>query len=124
MKYQTYAAPVVRISLSFLFLWFGISQINNPLIFAGYAPAFLSQLPISLQNFLFFNGVAEVLLSIVLLVGVYTRIVAAVLFLHLIGIALGIGYNDIAIRDWALALVTLSVALHGPDQYCWESRKK
>ena len=37
-KYQKYAPLVLRIGLSLVFLWFGISQLVNPESFLGYVP--------------------------------------------------------------------------------------
>ena len=42
--------------------------------------------------------------------------------LHVLGIAIGIGYNDIAIRDYALAIASFAVFLNGADKYCLDKK--
>ena len=55
------------------------------------------------------NGIFEIVFGILLIAGLFTRLVSLFLGLHLIGIMLGLGYNDIAVRDFGLALATLSL---------------
>ena len=37
-------------------------------------------------------------------------------------IAAGLGYNDIAVRDYGLALITFSVVLGGSDVWCLDKK--
>ena len=89
----------------------------------GYLPDFLLAKDYA-QSLVVANGVFEVLFGLALAFGVFTRIVAAVLSLHLFVIAFGFGYNDIFIRDIGLALATLSIALGGNDTWCLERKYK
>lgn len=132
--YKQYAPILLRIGLSIVFLWFGIHQIINPESFLGYVPALfdthpntmmhehplqsLHTLPITPHILIMGNGFFETILGILLITGIFIRVVALLLSLHLVGIMVSLGYNDIAVRDFGLFLATLSVALHGPDQWC------
>ena len=136
-KYKGYAPSIVRIGVSLVFLWFGISQLINPESFLGYLPQWfyshpldmmhehslqmLHSLPLKPHFVIMSNGVFETLFGTLLLLGVLTRISALLLALHLIGIIIGIGYNDIAVRDFGLMILTFSVFLNGSDKFCLEN---
>jgi len=122
-----------------VFLWFGISQLVNPESFMGYMPQwifphepamqhshsmqFMHNIPHPGAHFtIMANGVFETLFGLLLLLGLFTRLSALLLSLHLFGIMLSLGYNDIAVRDFGLALAALSVALNGKDKYCMDNK--
>jgi len=118
-KYSIYAPALVRISLSLVFLWFGVNQLIDAETFIGYVPDFLGDYA---SMVVFLNGIFETFFGLLLIVGYYTRFVAAVLAFHLLSIATGLGYNDIAIRDYGLVLITFSIALGGADIWSLDKR--
>jgi uncharacterized membrane protein YphA (DoxX/SURF4 family) len=89
----------------------------------GYLPDFLLSLDYA-DKIVMLNGFFELIFGILLIVGYFTKWVALILSLHLFSITLSLGYNDIAIRDFGLALVTLSIFLGGADKWCLDMRKK
>jgi uncharacterized membrane protein YphA (DoxX/SURF4 family) len=121
-KYAPYARPLTRIGISFVFLWFGVNQIFNPSDFMGYLPEMILALE-SASTIVVLNGVAELVLGLLLLFGKWTRFVALVLALHLVGIISSLGYNDIAVRDVGLFIVTVSIALGGADKWCVDRKQ-
>jgi len=137
-KVKPYAPAVARIAIALVFLWFGINQLLIPKDFMGYLPGWVIQDTIGFGHYfhsiimllhltpamvLFLNGLLETVLGILLLIGLFTRASALILGLHLLSIAFSLGYNDVAIRDLGLILVTISVFLHGPDRWCWDSKR-
>ncbi|MGV8141380.1 MAG: hypothetical protein ACP5OA_04745, partial [Candidatus Woesearchaeota archaeon] len=64
------------------------------------------------------NVLFEIILGVMLLLGVFTRISALLLGLHLVMISISLGYGATAIRDWGLSIATLSIAMHGWDRLC------
>jgi len=108
---------MLRISLSLVFLWFGAMQIYDPLYFQGYLPPFIFGLNISLTTVLYVNAFLEIILGLSLLVGFLTRLSALILSIHLVGIILGLGYNDVAVRDVGLLAAMIVVFLQGPDKW-------
>ena len=120
-KYKEYSPLVLRIGIGMVFLWFGLTNLFNSDVLAGYLPQFAY----SFSTYVFIlTGIFEVIFGIFLLAGFHTRETAFLLFLHLIIIIIGLGYNDVAVRDFGLALATLAIFLHGPDKWCWDSRRK
>ena len=108
------AKVLVRLGLSLVILWFAVNQLFRPDYFIGYLPEFLFSSP-NAALFVQANGVFEVVFGLMLLLGVLTRFVAAVLALHLLGIMLSLGYNENAIRDFGLMIALMSVAVAGED---------
>ena len=108
------AKVLVRLGLSLVILWFAVNQLYRPDYFMGYLPDFLFSNPNAIL-FVRANGVFELVFGLMLLLGVLTRLVAAVLALHLLGIMLSLGYNENAIRDFGLMIALMSVAVAGED---------
>src|SRR3989344_7748252 len=115
MNLKKYAPIVIRIGISLVFLWFGIYQLINPESFLGYVPQAIYEHSIemshehSLQFFhnipkpsihvlIMGNGIFEVIFGGLLLIGLFTRVSALLLSLHLAVIMFSIGYNDIGVR--------------------------
>lgn len=132
-KNKKYSIDIVRIAVSLVFLWFGINQLINAESFLGYVPQWLYphgpqmmhehplQLMHSIPDFslhaiIMANGTFETIFGALLLMGIFTRLAAFLLAFHLFGIALSLGYNDIAIRDLGLSLATISLIFSGAGQ--------
>lgn len=121
-KVKQYAPCIVRIGVSLVFLWFGLNQIFDSESFLGYLPEFATKLPIQLTMLIMSNGIFETIFGLLLILGLLTRISALLLTLHLIGIIVSLGYNEIAVRDFGLMIATLSIVLHGEDRWCLSKR--
>ena len=138
---KKYSTDIVRIALSIVFLWFGVNQLINPESFLGYVPQwlyphapqmmhehpfqFMHGIPsVQVHAIIMSNGVIETIFGALLLVGYFTRIVAFLLALHLFGIAFSLGYNDIAIRDFGLALATASLIFSGSGEISLDKKLK
>ena len=113
---RAFAPVVLRLGLAALFLWFGFSQVFEPAAWISWLPAWAMNLSwLTPASFVLLNGWFEVVLGAALAFGVFTRWVALLLSVHLFVIAFGIGYNDIGVRDFVLALTTLALLLGGAD---------
>ena len=112
-----YAAPILRIGMALVFLWFGTSQLMNPQMWTIWVPDWIVNLAPSAEFVVYSNGILEIILGIMLLLGFWTRIVAAILAVHLAGIVLSVGYTATGVRDFGLTIATAAVALHGNDAF-------
>ncbi|OGG80591.1 hypothetical protein A3A39_01415 [Candidatus Kaiserbacteria bacterium RIFCSPLOWO2_01_FULL_54_13] len=123
VRVHEFSLPVLRAGLVVLYLWFGFSQVSNPVDWVAWVPMWPTELTgLSAESIVLLNGGFEIVLGVLLAVGFYTRIAAFLLSLHLFFIAYEIGWNDIGVRDFALAAATLALALGGPDQYSLDKR--
>lgn len=120
-KYSKYAPVVTRIGLGLVFLYVGISQLINTEMWTGFVPGFLAS---NASVIVKLNGLFEILSSIMLLVGIKTRIISLLLGLHLLGITLSIGLSPLGVRDFGLSMATLSIFLNGADWLCLERKAR
>lgn len=118
-----YAPVVTRFGLSLVFLWFGFTQVTGPESWTSLIPEFITNLThLSALTFVYINGGMEIIFGILLILGIYTRISALILALHLLVITIDVGYNAIGIRDFGLTIATFSIFLNGPDFLALERR--
>lgn len=121
-QWSTYAPMVLRYGMAAVYLWFGINQLFNPANFIGYLPNFI---PTSIAvPFVYANGVFEIIAGCLLVAGKFTRVVAALLALHLAAITYELGYGDVAVRDFGLMVATAAIVLNGPDKWSLDKRGK
>ena len=123
-KASAFALPVLRFGIVALFLWFGLSQLTSPGAWVSWVPGWVEGLGIGATTVVLLNGAFEAVFALALAAGFCTRIAALFLSLHLFFVAYEVGYNDIGVRDFALAVATLSLAMFEPDQYTIDKRSK
>ncbi|MBI5126587.1 MAG: DoxX family protein [Candidatus Taylorbacteria bacterium] len=111
-----YAPIVVRIGVSLVFLWFGLSQLSNTAMWVQMIPDWVISLSgLSATTIVHFNGSFEIVFGLALLVGLCTRVTAFFLALHMLHITLTVGYTAVGVRDFGLTLAAFSVFFHGLD---------
>lgn len=122
---SSYAPVILRIGVCLVYLWFGISQLTNPAMWTSYIPDYAIRLaPLSAEQLVLANGIAEVILAALILLGYRVRIFAALLALHALHILVTVGYSAIGVRDFGIFVAVLSVFLYGPDRWSLDNRKK
>ncbi len=116
---RTYAPTVLRFGMTAVILWFSLQQFLHPDQWVAYVPpSATALLHLSATTLVYVNGTFELVFGILLLFGWQVRIVALLLALHLFDIMWVVGYGQIGVRDFGLALATLVVAMNGPDPLC------
>lgn len=116
-RLRAFAPTVLRVALSLVFLWFGFTQLQNAIAWVPYVPDFVQNFPVSAATVVFINGLFEVLFGSFLLFGIFARISALLLGLHLLGIAFFIGLSATGVRDFGLSFATLSIFLSGGGRW-------
>lgn len=116
---------VLRIGIAIVLLWFGVNELMRPHVWTAYVPEIVAQyLPFSVYLFVIFNGVVEVILGFLLVVGYRIRIVSGLVTLHLLLIVLSVGYNDIGVRDFGLFMAALSLFLMEHHPLSMDNRRE
>ncbi len=105
MNIKDYSVLILRLALAFVFLYFGIDKFINPENWIGYARPLESLLPFSIALFILLLGVIETIVGALLLLGLFTELASIVAFIMLIAIIFTIEFNEISIRDIALASI-------------------
>lgn len=104
-------AFVLRIGLALVILWFGGSQLLSPDSWLSWVPDWTAVFGLTPARVVLFNALFEIATGAMLLLGVYTRYVAALLFLHMLVLVVEIGLSPIGVRDFGLAAGFLALAL-------------
>ena len=115
------AAPsVLRYGMSAVILWFSLQQFMHPDVWTAYVPdGAVAVSHLSATTLVYFNATFELVFGMLLVFGWQTRIVALLLAAHLFDIMYVVGYGEIGVRDFGLAVATLVVSMNGPDPLCF-----
>jgi len=112
-----YTPLALRGGIALILFYFGISQLMDVEGWTIWVPAFFEQGPVSLETIVIMNGIFEIVTATLVLIGLWTRPVAALITLHLAVITLSIGWTAIGVRDAGLALMSLAHFFEGPDEW-------
>ena len=117
MIYATkYSYLALRIGLAIVFFWFGIDKFFHPTYWQNawvpvWVITFLAKFGVSAIQFIFLNGVFEVLVGLSLVTGVFSKIFSLLGMLFLISIFVFVGISEITVRDFGLLGGLLAVFL-------------
>jgi len=121
------APAVLRWGLAIVLFWFAYHQLTSASQWARMIPEWTSILFSNPEKVVYLNAVAEIILGILLLIGLWTRIVAIIIALHLAQITftvVGGLSNPTGIRDFGLTVAAISIALNGSDKFSLDSKLK
>ena len=121
---KRFSKPLIRIVMSMVFLYFGYQQITSPVEWSGFVPDFALSFGLSATSIVIMNSLLELSLGTLLLLGLFTRFSSVILALHLFGIAFSLGFSDLGVRDFGLAIATLTIFLNGADDFCLDRKFK
>lgn len=110
----SYGITIIRIGIAGVLLWFGVQQLLHSADWVGYVPTYATSLSgISAQTIVLANGSAEIAFGLMILFGVFTRIAAFLMAVHLALIAFSLGNTPVGIRDWGLAAAAFGLVFTG-----------
>lgn len=117
MKTFDHLVPLIlRLGLAVVFVWFGGHQLFLPSDWTTFLPGFTANPWLSPESIILLNGWLEVIGSLMLVAGFWTRPVALILGLHLLFIALATG-GAIGMRDFGLTVACLALTLSTVDDW-------
>lgn len=119
---QSFSSIILRVGIGLVIIWFGLQQISDSSAWVAYLPLWTKSLSISQINLIYLNGWFELTFGTLLIIGFYTRIIAFVLTLHLLSVVLAVGYNEIGVRDFGLAIAAFSIFLHGSSDWSLDAK--
>jgi len=122
---EVYSSSVLRYGITAVILWFSLAQFFNASAWISYIPdSIVAMTGLSAVTLVYFNAVFELIFGVLLLFGWQTRLAALLLAIHLFDIMYVVGYGEIGVRDFGLAVATFVIFMNGPDLLCIEKRKK
>lgn len=98
---------ILRLSLAFVFLWFGIDKFIHPNYWINaWIPAWfvriLNNFGIEVLSFIYINGIFEVTVGISFILNLFLKVIGFFAVLFLIAVILTNGLNEITVRDIGL----------------------
>lgn len=121
---ESYAPSVLRFGMSAVILWFSSQQFVHTDVWTAYVPdSAVAMTHLSATTLVYINAIFELVFGILLVIGWQTRIAALLLALHLFEIMYVVGYGEIGVRDFGLAIATLVIAMNGSDVLCMQYKK-
>lgn len=120
-KTKEYGPSILRIGLALVFLWFGLNQLFDPGSWVGWVPGWIHPI-VHPAIVVFVNGIFEVALGTMLLIGFMTRLSALILGVHLFFISLSVGYGGTMVRDLGLFIATFSIVLIGSGKFSLDNK--
>ena len=122
---ELYAPAVLRIGMAIVILWFSLQQFIHNSAWVAYIPdSIVTMTHLSASTLVLLNAVFELVFGLALMFGIYTRFSALLLALHLFDIMWVVGYGEIGVRDFGLAIGTLVVFMNGSDIFCFHQKSK
>ncbi len=114
---------LLRLGAGIVFIVFGIDKFLDPIGWASWAPPwFWSLMPLAETPLMYIVGVTETLLGALMLIGLWTRLAAALTAAHLASIIILIGMNEIAVRDIGLLFLALGIAVLGAGAWSLDAK--
>lgn len=102
-----YSHLALRIGLALVFLWFGIDKFLHPGYWAdAWLPnsiaAFVERMGISRNEFMYLNGIFEIIVGTSIISTIFLRVFAAAAIVFLLSVSIFHGFNEIIVRDLGL----------------------
>jgi uncharacterized membrane protein YphA (DoxX/SURF4 family) len=112
----------LRLGLTFVFLWFGIDKFVNPGYWINawvplWFQGILASLGIETLNFIYINGIFEIVIGLGFLFNLFVKFFAFLAILFLLLVVFSFGLNEVTVRDVGLAGGVLALLF-------WNDRKK
>lgn len=118
---KDFSLLVLRLGISLIFLYFGILALKDP---AGQGEIWLNQSMkdiittlVSVKVFMTLLGLAQITVAVLTILGVYIRYTSLAAAALLLGIIINLGFNDIALRDFAILTAYLFLSVNGGGKY-------
>ncbi len=116
MDKQGLSTFILRLGLGFVFSWFGLDKLLNPQNWQGYiTPALAKLIFIDMSLFILLLGILELVIGLMLLLGLFTRLVASVAAVQLLVIIISLWFNEITVRDIGLFSIAVSLILNSSN---------
>ncbi len=108
------ATWILTIGLVAVFAWFGIDKFITPAAWLGWMPAWMDGLAgMPVETWLKVVGALEILFAILLLIPIRNirRTGAVLIALQLLSILPIAGFNDVGLRDFAMMMSAIALAV-------------
>ena len=94
---------ILRVSMAVTFLWIAVLIVKSPIFWSGFLPPFvIDMLPVAPETFMYGVALFDAFLGVLFLVDWKVYWAGLLAALHMLGILLLSGIDDITVRDIAI----------------------
>ncbi len=112
MSQEKIGLLTLRLGLSVVYIYFGVSQLMDTNLWSMAIPAWaVSITSLSAITLVKINAIFEIVLASLLAIGFQARVISFVLAAHLALITFIMGFNPTGVRDFGLTVATLAHGL-------------
>ena len=104
---MVHGSSILRFGLGVVFLSFAVLQVLDPVGFSTYLPSVLQTSQAT--TYIYLNAAIDAFLGITILFDLLSRIAPLLGSVHLLAIAVSIGFNDVGVRDFGLSMACLAL---------------
>lgn len=106
----------LRLGLAVVFLWFGVDKILQPAFWLNaWVPqgvqAFFTKFNLNGLQFIYLNGIFEILVGLSLVTGVFARFFSILAIIFLLSSMFFVGISEVTVRDFGLLGGFLAIVL-------------
>lgn len=109
-KNKNRAVLLLRVGLGLTFIYAGLNILIDASAWLGFVPHWLKKI-INPETFLFWHGLGEVGLGVLILIGFFLPLVSLIAFFDLTAILIFYGIDLISFRDFGLLTAALALAV-------------
>lgn len=108
---------ILRLGLGITFIWIAVLILRDPLLWSSFLPSSIqSILPIAPELFMQATAVLDILLGVFLIANKFTKIVAVIAVLHLLGLVFSLGFGDLSARDFGLMMMAVAIFVQASEE--------
>lgn len=112
IKSQNKGLLLLRFGLVAVYLYFAFSQFTDPERWSGIVPDWATSLTtLESVTIVYANAVFELVFSVLLILGLWTKWVSFLLGAHLAVITISMGFTPTGMRDFGLTMATFAHGL-------------
>lgn len=108
---EKHAWLILKLGLVAVYLYFAYEQLSNPSAWEGLVPLWFADI-VPAKTVVLANGTFELIASVLILLNFQVRWLALLLAIHLFVITGVVGFNPTGVRDFGLAMASLSLAIY------------
>lgn len=116
-----FSLVLLRYAWVALFIWFGTQQLLHPEAWVAFLPEWTGYFPVPGEMLVQLNGWLELILALALFLGLFTRLLAVLLSLHLLSIGFSV-MGATGMRDVILGIMGLAIAFNEPDRWTLDAK--
>lgn len=109
---KSYSSNILRVGVGITFLWIGLLIFKDPTLWGDYLQDWaVALVPVSTKTAMMATAALDILIGFLLIVNLYTWIIATVAAIHMFVVLVSSGITAITIRDIPILVASIALAI-------------